>query len=31
MLVRDGDSPLYSPQISDTALNRRLADVDAAL
>lgn len=31
MLVREGDSPLYSPQISDTALNRRLADVDAAL
>lgn len=31
MLVREGDSPLYSPQISDAALNRRLADVDAAL
>lgn len=31
MLVREGDSPLYSPQISDVALNRRLADVDAAL
>jgi len=30
MLVRDGDSPLYSPQISDATLNRRLADVDAA-
>lgn len=31
MLVREGDSPLYSPRISDAALNRRLADVDAAL
>jgi hypothetical protein len=31
MLVREGDSPLYSPQSSDVALNRWLADVDAAL
>jgi hypothetical protein len=31
MLVREGDSPLYTPRISDIALNRRLADVDAAL
>ena len=31
MLVREGDSPLYSPQISDVALNRRLIDVAAAL
>jgi hypothetical protein len=31
MLVREGDSPLFTPQISDVALNRRLADVDAAL
>ena len=31
MLVREGDSPLYSPQISDIALNRRLAAVAASL
>jgi hypothetical protein len=31
MLVHEGDSPLYAPQIPDVALNRRLADVDAAL
>ncbi len=31
MLVREGDSPLFTPQISDATLNRRLADVDAAL
>ena len=31
MLVREGDSPLYTPQISDVALNRRLAAVAAAL
>jgi hypothetical protein len=31
MLVREGDSPLFTPQISDVALNRRLAAVAAAL
>ena len=31
MLVREGDSPLFAPQISDAALNRRLAQVAAAL
>ena len=31
MLVHDGTSPLYTPQISDVALNRRLIDVVAAL
>src|ERR1700754_2846487 len=31
MLVHDGTSPLYTPQISDVALNRRLIDVAAAL
>ncbi len=31
MLVREGDSPLFSPQISDVALNRRLTAVAAAL
>src|ERR1700753_1731946 len=31
MLVHEGASPLYSPQISDVALNRRLADVAASL
>jgi hypothetical protein len=31
MLVCEGYSPLYSPQISDVALNRRLADVAPAL
>jgi hypothetical protein len=30
-LVREGDSPLFTPQISDVALNRRLAAVAAAL
>ncbi|HWH19006.1 MAG TPA: hypothetical protein VN671_00635 [Solirubrobacterales bacterium] len=31
MLVREGDSPLFTPQISDVVLNRRLTDVAAAL
>ncbi len=31
MLVRFGDSPLFTPQISDAALSRRLAAVAAAL
>jgi hypothetical protein len=31
MLVRDGTSPLFTPQISDVALNRRLTAVAAAL
>ncbi len=31
MLVREGDSPLFTPRISDVALNRRLAAVAAAL
>jgi hypothetical protein len=31
MLVREGDSPLYTPRISDVELNRRLAAVVAAL
>jgi hypothetical protein len=31
MLVREGDSPLFTPHISDVALNRRLTAVAAAL
>jgi hypothetical protein len=31
MLVREGTSPLYTPQISDVTLNRRLIDVASAL
>jgi hypothetical protein len=31
MLVREGDSPLFTPRISDIALNRRLTAVAAAL
>ena len=31
MLVREGDSPLFTPQISDVALDRRLTTVAAAL
>ena len=31
MLVREGDSPLFTPRISDVALNRRLAAIAAAL
>jgi hypothetical protein len=31
MLVREGDSPLFTPRISDVALNRRLTAVVAAL
>ena len=31
MLVREGDSPLFTPRISDVALNRRLTAVAAAL
>jgi hypothetical protein len=31
MLVREGASPLFTPRISDVALNRRLAAVAAAL
>jgi hypothetical protein len=31
ILVREGDSPLFTPQISDVTLNRRLTAVAAAL
>jgi hypothetical protein len=31
MLVREGDSPLFTPQISDVALNRRLVAIAGAL
>ncbi len=31
MLVHEGDSPLFTPQISDIVLNRRLAAVAGAL